>query len=247
MELDDVILEKVKKNMDFIDDIYNNYEYLHFVFYNISNFDENKIIQYLFALENDKWILPNLKYNNIDTLLSNINKIYTNIDRNINGKSKYLGYMNYEKDIYLFYKVEYFNIIDKIDYYFGSYYEILLSNHMYDYVFKSQIKEFYIKNKDTLFITTLDSENIRERDPIVLYQNVDKMEIQHVMFFGPTRVDNKYILFHKINKIKNKIMVRFLVFETDIKFKDSCCDTLIYEGNKSILYNTNNVYFHSIM
>ena len=247
MELDSNILENVKENMDFIDDIYNNYEYLHLVFYNISEFGENKIIQYLFSLENDKWILPNIKYNNIDTLIPNVNKVKKTIETAINGKSKYLGHMNYEKDIYLFYNVEYFNIIDKIDYYFGSYYEIVLSNHMYDYVFKSQIKKFFIKNKDILFITTLDSENIREIHPIVLYQNVDKMELQHVMFFGPTRVDNKYILFHKMNEIKNNIIVRYLVFENNIQFKDKCNATLIFEGNKCILYNINNVYFHSIM
>jgi hypothetical protein len=247
MELDSNILENVRENMDFIDDIYNNYEYLHFIFYNISEFGENKIIQYLFVLENDKWIFPNIKYNNIDTLISNVNKVHTTIEDTINGKSIYLGYMNYEKDVYLFYNVEYFNIIDKIDYYFGSYYEILLSNHMYDYVFKSQIKKFFIKNKEILFITTLDNENIRERYPIVLYQNVDKMVLQHVMFFGPTRVNNKYLLFHKINERKNNINVKYLVFETCIKFKDKCNNILVFEGNKCILYNTNNVYFHSIM
>lgn len=247
MELDNYILEKLQNNMDFIEDIYSNYDHLYMVFYNINIFGENEVIQYLFELENDKWILPNIKYNNINTLLSNVNTIKKNVEENINGKGKYFGYMKYENNIYLFYKVESFNNNNKIKYYFGCYYEILLSNHMYDFAFKSQIKDFFVKNKDVLFITTLDSENIKDTYPIVLYQNIIKDELQHVMFFGPTRVDNKYILFHKINEIKNNIIVRYLVFENSIQFKDKCNATLIFEGNKCILYNINNVYFHSIM
>lgn len=247
MNINNNILENVKKGNDFIEDIYNTYEYLQLVFYNISDYDENSLIQYLFKMEEGKWIFPSIEYKNIDTILCNIKDLQTEVDYVINGKSNYLGYMNYKKDIYLFYKVEYFNINEKVKYYFGSYHEILLSNHMYNYQINSDIKDFFKKNKNILFITTLDNENIKGSEPIVLYQNIEYIHLDHVMFFGPIRVDNKYILYHKINKENNKLMVKFLVFECNISFKDKCNEKIIFEGNKCILYNTNNVYFHSIM
>ena len=257
------------KNLDNTHKININSNNFFICIYQINDSYLYPFLEFLLYNDNDKLIFPKLflpdnlrnfmifTYKSINNLL--------NIDKENNENIDYKGSLYYENNTYLFFDITKVNmklncIYKNSPIWFALIHEIMNQKHVCNINIHPDIRNFFSKNSDFLFL--IDKNNKNYEIPWVVYTGKDESKISFTYIFGVSKPDKNEILgpYYYFTNFKNAIkqggyndknvknikggIIRFALFTGLMKVKLNSLDDSIDESliKRELIQNISDNY-----
>ena len=233
---------------DINEKIVRNYYYCYYI---ISCFKNNYYLKYLFDEYDNNYHFFGGKYVSYKKMIIDGEQYNNKVKEDLNVENiEYIGYKFMDNDVFIFYEIKDEIKTSIYKYTFGTIYDILNKQAIFDIQINKKIIKLIKNNNNLCFLSATNNEE-NYCIPITFYKNISQGEINYTKYFGPKRErEKKYIKLNQKYKSEKGYNCRFIVFSNNISVENENNREICFNAEKNVAYlycsGINILYFDNI-